>query len=63
LRPPTLREVEITLPRAAQDGEQFRLVITEAEVRSVDAEHLRPRPPTDRDPRRRIIYLETFELT
>jgi len=63
LRPPTLREVEITLPRAAQDGEQFRLVIAEAEVRSVDAEHLRPRPPSDRDPRRRIIYLETFELT
>jgi hypothetical protein len=62
LRPPLLREAELGLPRARQAGERFRLVITELEVRSADQEHLRPRPAPERDPRRRIVYLETIEL-
>jgi len=62
LRPPLLNDAALRLPRAPQPGERFRLVITELDVRSVDKEHLRPRPTPQRDPRRHTVYVETFEL-
>jgi hypothetical protein len=56
VRPPLIEEVELELPREPEPGERFRLVITEAEVRGVDAHH--PRPASGHDPRERVIYLE-----
>ncbi len=62
LRPPLLRDVEITLPRGPSEGERFRLVVTEFEQRDADAHHLDPEPPAGHDPRRRPIYVETIDL-
>ena len=62
LRPPLIREVLVRLPGPRPEGERWRLVITELELRSADAEHLDPTPPPERDPRRRVVYIETVEL-
>jgi len=62
LRPPLLREALVRLPGPRPEGERWRLVITELELRSADAEHLEPTPAPERDPRRRVVYLETVEL-
>lgn len=62
LRPPLLREAIVRLPREREEGERFRLVITELELRAADEEHLDPPPEPSRDPRRRVVYLETIEL-
>lgn len=63
LRPPRITEATITVPRKPADGERFRLVVVEHEVRAADAHHLDPEPPPGRDPRRRPVYLEVVELT
>jgi hypothetical protein len=62
LRPPVIEEVELHLPRRHEKDERFRLVITEAELRSVDQRHLEPLPAPQHDPRRRVVYIETVEL-
>ena len=59
---PLLRAVVVRLPRERAEGERWRLVVTEVEVRAVDPEHLDPEPVEERDPRRRVVYLETVEL-
>lgn len=63
LRPPLIHEVEVRLPRVREEGERLRLVITESEVRDADEHHFDPPPPRESDPRRRVVYLETIELT
>jgi hypothetical protein len=62
LRPPLLRNLEVHMPRKSAEGERFRLVVTEWEVRSVDPHQLKPAPPPGRDPRRRPVYVETVDL-
>lgn len=63
LRPPLIRQADIQLPQEREAGERFRLVVTEIEMRGADSEHLQPPPSPERDPRRRIVYLETIELS
>jgi hypothetical protein len=61
-RPPVLRAVDLHLPRTPAEGEQFRLLITEVEVRDVDDAHLEPLPDPGHDPRRRIVFVESVAL-
>jgi hypothetical protein len=62
LRPPVIGEARIVLPGPRPEGERWRLVVIEYEVRSTDPEHVDPVPPPERDPRLRVVYLETLEL-
>jgi len=63
LRPPLIGEAELRLPRDREDGERFRLIISEAELRNVDRHHLETARAAGQDARRRVVYLETLELT